>query len=213
MLERYLAGELGEQSLKKDAKAWSNYDSDYRPMIELAKERGIPVIAANAPQDIVRCVNLEGLDYLDRLEVGKRHQVAADIDTGQSTYKEKFVSAMGHGSSERIEKLFAAQVTRDATMAESIIHALERYPGHKVMLTAGKFHTQGGLAVGAEIKKRNPGLSVVVIDPVTTTSPDSESNDGFQLLVNPLPARYLEGEKIEMEHHFHAKEGAKNSCD
>ena len=34
----------------QDARAWPNYASDYRPLVEFAKTRSMPVVAANAPR-------------------------------------------------------------------------------------------------------------------------------------------------------------------
>ena len=41
----------------QDARPWPNYDSDYRPMVQVAKNEGLPVICANAPR---RYVSLAG---------------------------------------------------------------------------------------------------------------------------------------------------------
>ena len=41
----------------QDARPWPNYDTDYRPMVQVAKHEGLPVICANAPR---RYVSLAG---------------------------------------------------------------------------------------------------------------------------------------------------------
>lgn len=206
VMDDYLNDKIGEQTLVKKGKAWSSYESDYRPLVEYAKSTGIDVIAANAPADIVRCISKEGIGFLDRLKPEQRSHVAANVDTGKSAYKDKFTKAMQHGSDEMVERLFAAQISRDATMAESIVKALEKTPDAKVMFVGGKFHTEGGLAMGNEIKRLDPSLNVVVIDPVNSAS--DESSDPYQLMVMPLPARYLEGEKPEFAHKSAGKKGS-----
>jgi len=206
IMDDYLNDKIGEQTLVKKGKAWSSYESDYRPLVEYAKSAGIDVIAANAPADIVRCISKEGIGFLDRLKPEQRSYVAAKVDTGKSAYKDKFTKAMQHGSDDMVERLFAAQISRDATMAESIVKALEKTPDAKVMFVGGKFHTEGGLAMGNEIKRLDPSLNVVVIDPVNSAS--DESSDPYQLMVMPLPARYLEGEKPEFAHKSAGKKGS-----
>lgn len=52
VLNEYLQGQIGEQYFIKQSSAWPNYESDYRPLIELAKRSEIPVIAANAPKKL-----------------------------------------------------------------------------------------------------------------------------------------------------------------
>jgi uncharacterized iron-regulated protein len=49
-MSEYLAGSIQERDLLRDARPWPNYTNDYRPMVELARSRGLPVICANAPR-------------------------------------------------------------------------------------------------------------------------------------------------------------------
>jgi hypothetical protein len=55
VMSEYLAGSIRERDLLRDARPWPNYINDYRPMVELARSRGLPVICANAPRRYV-CV-------------------------------------------------------------------------------------------------------------------------------------------------------------
>src|SRR5262249_43343410 len=72
VLDDYLASRIGEEVMKKNARAWPNYDEAYRPLVEFAKEHGLPVIAAEVPTSIVRCVGQEGPAYLTRLNGDKQ---------------------------------------------------------------------------------------------------------------------------------------------
>ncbi|MGR5210109.1 ChaN family lipoprotein [Vibrio rotiferianus] len=189
ILDSYLKGEIGEQYFMKQSNAWPNYESDYRPLIEFAKQMDIPVIAANAPKDIVRCIGRQGIDYLDKLDSDERSFVADEVNTANSPYKEKFMASMHHGKPEQTEKQYAAQVTWDETMAESIVKYLEKTPGSQIIHIAGKFHTEGGLGTAASILNHNPNLNVVVVTPTDDIS--NESSD-YQLNVIAPPARYVQ---------------------
>ncbi|MEL7287674.1 MAG: ChaN family lipoprotein, partial [Pseudomonadota bacterium] len=120
ILDAYLNGEIGEQYFMKQSNAWPNYESDYRPLVEFAKQAEIPVIASNAPKNIVRCIGRQGVDYLDKLDSDERSFVADDVNTANSPYKEKFMASMHHGKPEQTEKQYAAQVTWDETMNFSL---------------------------------------------------------------------------------------------
>ncbi|MDG4869738.1 ChaN family lipoprotein, partial [Guyparkeria sp. 1SP6A2] len=72
-LDQYLQGEIGEQYLIEQSNAWPNYASDYRPLVELAKHHQRPIIAANAPKNMVRCIGQQGIEYLDKLPKEQRH--------------------------------------------------------------------------------------------------------------------------------------------
>ncbi|URQ95130.1 ChaN family lipoprotein [Vibrio sp. SCSIO 43097] len=189
VVDAYLRGEIGEQYLMKQANAWPNYESDYRPLVEFAKQKNLPIIAANAPKSIVRCIGRQGLDYINKLDDDQRMFIAQAINTGSSPYKEKFMASMHHGKPEQTEKQFAAQVTWDETMAESIVSYLDDNPGAQVVHVAGKFHTEQGLGTAASILSRNPSLKVVVISPTDNVLAD---NTDYQLEVLATPVRYVQ---------------------
>ncbi|ENO2183464.1 ChaN family lipoprotein [Vibrio alginolyticus] len=189
VVDAYLRGEIGEQYLMKQANAWPNYESDYRPLVEFAKQKNLPVIAANAPKSIVRCIGRQGLDYINKLDDDQRMFIAQAINTGSSPYKEKFMASMHHGKPEQTEKQFAAQVTWDETMAESIVSYLDDNPGAQIVHVAGKFHTEQGLGTAASILSSNPSLKVVVISPTDNVLSD---NTDYQLEVLAPPVRYVQ---------------------
>ncbi|MCW8344891.1 ChaN family lipoprotein [Vibrio sp. ZSDZ65] len=193
----YLKGNIGEQTLMSEANAWPNYQSDYRALVEFAKQNQLPIIASNAPKSTVRCIGRTGLSYLDTLEPPERRYVAQTIDTSGSPYKEKFMNSMHHGTPDQTAKQFAAQLTWDATMAESIVHFLRAHPDTQVMHIAGKFHTENGLGTASQILKLEPKLNVLVISPVVeiTNADTPATSADMQLLVLPPPTRYVQEAK------------------
>ncbi|MFH4667051.1 ChaN family lipoprotein [Vibrio cidicii] len=189
VLNQYLAGEIGEQPLMNEGNAWPNYESDYRPLVELAKRQGLDVIAANAPKAIVRCIGRQGIGYLDKLDETERHYLAAEINTADSSYKDKFMASMHHGQPEQTERQYAAQITWDETMAESIVNYRKAHPQTQIVHIAGKFHTEGSLGTANSILRRAPELKVVVITPVASLS---ENSSDYQLQVLEPPVRYVQ---------------------
>lgn len=189
VINQYLAGEIGEQPLISEGNAWPNYESDYRPLVELAKRQGLDVIAANAPKAIVRCIGRQGIGYLDKLDETERHYLAAEINTADSLYKNKFMASMHHGQPEQTERQYAAQITWDETMAESIVNYRKAHPQTQIVHIAGKFHTEGGLGTANSILRRAPELKVVVITPVASLS---ENGSDYQLEVLEPPVRYVQ---------------------
>ncbi|MDD9180091.1 MULTISPECIES: ChaN family lipoprotein [Aliivibrio] len=193
VVDEYLTGGIGEQTLISDANAWPNYESDYRPLIEIAKTEGRDVIAANAPKPIVKCIGQQGIRYLDKLDIDEKSWLATNIDLSDSAYKSKFLSSMHHGNEEQTQKQFAAQMTWDATMAESIVNYLALHPKAQVMHIAGKFHIENGLGTAAQITKLNPNLNVVVITPIEKVT--NEGSD-YQLKVLAPPKRFVKQENM-----------------
>ena len=64
IVDEYLRGFITEDQFKKSARPWEYYDTDYRAMVETAKQAGIPVLAANAPRRYVNRVSRLGPDAL-----------------------------------------------------------------------------------------------------------------------------------------------------
>ncbi|WP_394142277.1 ChaN family lipoprotein [Vibrio chagasii] len=209
-LNQYLNGEIGEQVLISNAAAWPNYESDYRALVEFAKANDLDVIAANAPKPFVQCIGRKGLPYLEQLSSEQRDWVATEVNIGDSPYKEKFMASMHHGTPEQTEKQFAAQVTWDETMAESIVDYLATNPDKQVIHIAGKFHTEGGLGTAASISRRNPDLKVAIITPVEALSSDSSD---YQLQVLSPPVRFVQKENRMKAYKHLSKRSSDLQCD
>ena len=67
IVDEYLEDLITEDQFKSSARPWEFYDSDYRPMVEMAKGAGVPVLAANAPRRYVNRVSRLGPESLTDL--------------------------------------------------------------------------------------------------------------------------------------------------
>ena len=237
IVDQYLAGEIGEKVLEKDARAWDNYKESYRPLVEYAVVHKLPVIAANAPKSIVICVGKKGPEILDKVPQPDRSWIAEELHVEEGAYLDKYISVMG-GSSHAggrddeadtelspmmramIMRSFAAQVTRDDTMAESIAHHLKAQPGRKVLHLNGNFHSASHLGTVERLKKRMPGLKVAVINPIAVENNDTPgwteedtSTGDYLLLVQNVPALFVSEEReLEFQREIMSKR-AGNQCE
>ncbi|OIN12156.1 ChaN family lipoprotein [Oceanisphaera psychrotolerans] len=193
-VDAYLAGKLGEVAFIEQSHAWPGYRSDYRPLLELARHTHSPVLAANAPRHIVRCIGREGPGYLARLPADQRAWVAEHLTLAEDAYKSRFMATRYHGQAPT-EFQFAAQTSWDDTMAESVDRYLRRHPGHRVMLTLGRFHIADGLGTAQRLQLRAPGLKVALIYPVTADEA-APSPPLWSLRVPPLPSARLDHEPL-----------------
>ena len=185
VVDDYVAGRIGEDNFRRRGRAWGNYAESYRPLVEYAKEHGVPVIAANAPANVVRCVGQDGPEFLSHMPADKRGWAAAELHLADGPYKEKFLRFLeedgSHGQDanrsesqkrEAAAKSFASQVTRDDTMAESIFLSLQKDPGRKVLHITGAFHAEGALGTVERLKLRAPNLKIAVVVPLEAEHPD-----------------------------------------
>ncbi|MBT6889443.1 MAG: ChaN family lipoprotein, partial [Gemmatimonadales bacterium] len=49
IVDEYLDGLISEDHFMNSARPWPDYEARYRPMVEIARAHGLPVVAANAP--------------------------------------------------------------------------------------------------------------------------------------------------------------------
>ena len=63
---------LNKDKLKAAANLWPNYWTDYHPLVDMAKEHGLPFIATNIPRRYASFVYQHGLSDLDSLSDGAK---------------------------------------------------------------------------------------------------------------------------------------------
>ncbi len=172
ILSEYVAGLVGHEHLVNDARVWSNYERDYRPLVEFAKKHDLPFIASNIPRRYAGLVAREGLQSLERLsEAAKGLIVPLPIEVDMATpgYREMIHVSMSHGMIREPENFVAAQAIKDATMAHSI---LKRFTaGSLVLHFNGDYHSRAYGGIYWYIKKFRPELRVTVLSSVESESP------------------------------------------
>ncbi len=110
IVDEYLQDLITEEQFKSSARPWEYYDFDYRPIVELAKEAGIPVIAANAPRRYVNRVTRLGRDALNELPTRAR-DFLPPLPYPQPTaaYREEWLALMAEMPMERQCEVPAAE--------------------------------------------------------------------------------------------------------
>jgi uncharacterized iron-regulated protein len=219
VLDEYIAGKIGENIMADRIDVWNNYGTSYRPLVEYAKGHNLPLIAANAPGMVVRCVGIEGPEFLARMKPEQRGWAAAELNLQEGPYRDKFLGFAtgdaGHGGdpnakpgekrepSAQAVRAFAAQVTRDDTMAESIALHLQKNPGRKVVHLTGHFHSDAFLGTVERLKSRMPNLKIAVVSPVESgdeaqpkITPADLKSGTILLVIRPLPAPYATNEEM-----------------
>jgi len=201
ILNQYLKGEIGEQTLINEGDAWDNYRSDYRPLVEFARNHDLQVIGANTPLSIVRCIARKGPNFVSELDEEKQSWVAADVKTSSIEYQHKFAQAMSHhGASNsnnqkvRQSNSFYAQLARDNTMAESIYNAYINNTNSQVIHFNGAFHSNYNLGTVDALKRLDPTLNITVISPVFYNEEIEWDKGDYIYIINPLPSRYIKKE-------------------
>src|SRR5688500_16793718 len=168
-LDAYLAGRMTEAEMLKTSRPWPRYATDYRPLVELAKAAGWPVIAANVPRAIAQKVAKTGKAAVDDLTDAERANTARDLQCPLDSYFDKFAESMAshpmpnQSADEKkamAERYYWSQCVKDETMAEAIAAAVQR---GNVIHYNGAFHSDFGLGTAERVRRRLPGKRTVVI--------------------------------------------------
>ena len=166
ILDEYLQSKITETHFLAASRPWGNYKTDYRPLVEFARERNLPVIAANAPRRYVNMVARLGRDSLKDLSPDAKNWIAPlPFERASETYAAKFNALMG-GMTDSISRhapMLESQTLWDATMAYSIAEHLRRDKNALVVHLNGSFHTENRLGTVEHLTKYQPKARVLVI--------------------------------------------------
>jgi len=185
VMDEYLSGAIREKHFNKDARIWSNY-RDYKPMVEFAKEKGLPVICANAPARYTNLAGRKGQQALAALPSSSKEFFApVPYDTATGGYYNKLMGLSGHTAPSATDtakpkappmammggfNLVVAQSLWDATMAYSIASYLKHHKNAKVMQVNGKFHSDEGYAAATQLTRYRSKAKKLII---STASDDN----------------------------------------
>ena len=164
ILDAYLKGKISEKKFLKQSRPWPNYLEDYRPLIEFAKEKGMPVIAANIPRKAAASVSVA--NKISPESMGEdRVYLPKTVHLKSKEYYKHFVSSMEKMphftpmKGMKVDGLYKAQVLKDAVMAASVEPFLDR----RTLFCCGHFHSDYHLGIPYQLKKNHPKLKIAVI--------------------------------------------------
>ncbi len=193
VLDEYLAGLITEKAFRADARPWPRYETDYRPLIEYAKEHGLSVIAANAPRRYATRVTMHGREALNDLSPWAK-EILPPLPYGKASeaYRKQWIEVISEVMEEEgmkcgipVEQLAAggeevearapagshgnmgnqmdSQVLWDASMGWSIARHLETHPDALVLHMVGGFHVERGTGTPEHLEAYRPGTKRLIV--------------------------------------------------
>ncbi|MGL2962508.1 ChaN family lipoprotein [Flavobacterium sp. RSB2_4_14] len=159
-LNQYLKDEINQKKLDSTARLWPNYKTDYKPLVDFAKENQIPFIATNIPRRYASMVSKKGFEALDNLTSEEKTWIAPlpiVYDANLPGYVE-MMKMMGEHTSPNMPK---AQAIKDATMAYFIQKNLQ---SNSVFIHYnGTYHSDNFEGIYWYLKKASPSLDIITI--------------------------------------------------
>lgn len=184
-LNMYLSGQVEDKKLKTVVRLWPNYETDYRPLVDFAKDNKIPFIATNVPRKYANTVYMSGLSSLDSLADSTKRWIAPLpilYDSTLQCYRDIFNNAGGHGG----QNLPMSQALKDATMAHFI--GANWSPGKHFIHYQGSYHSDYHQAIGWYLLQQNPKLKILVIsvteqDDITSLKKEDYNRGDFIMCI------------------------------
>jgi len=172
LLTDYLVGTISEETFLAGSRPWGNYHTDYRPLVELAKKRGMPVLAMNVPRRYAGQVAMRGEGALAAVPDSEKVFIARELKALDDEYKKRFMDQMGGmhrpKAMQRVspDNIYKAQCLKDDTMAESLATFMENNPKTTIVSYQGDFHSAFGLGIVKKLKLLKPDVKTTVISVV-----------------------------------------------
>lgn len=178
ILQEYVSGAIRTRNFEAEAKLWPNYKTDYKPLVEFARENKLDFIATNVPRRYAAAVNFGGFEALELLSDEARLllpplPVAFDPELPQyMKMAEMMGGQMGDHANSNIVK---AQALKDATMAHFILNNYE--PGKIFLHFHGSFHSDFYEGIMWYLLKQNPDLKILTIATIEADNLDEFPED------------------------------------
>ncbi len=162
-LDSYLNGEITQKQLDSTARLWPNYKTDYKPLVDYAKEKQLSFIATNIPRRYASIVSKKGFEGLDDLTAEEKSWIAPlpiAYDSNLPGYLE-MMKMMGDHTSPNMPK---AQAIKDATMAYFILK--NRQADSVFLHYNGTYHSDNFEGISWYLKKAQPELKITTISTI-----------------------------------------------
>jgi uncharacterized iron-regulated protein len=169
LVEQYNVGELDEKEFEAQSRPWPNYPTDYKPLLQLARQQKLRVVGTNVPRRFASLVAKGSLTALDTLAVNEKAWLAplpitVDFDLpGYQNMRKMFGSDAAHASA--VQNIIQAQALKDATMAYFIRQS--RQLGQLLLHFNGSYHSDNHDGIVWYLRQAEPQLRIMTISTVS----------------------------------------------
>jgi uncharacterized iron-regulated protein len=166
ILDEYFSGLISQTRFEAEVRLWNNYKTDYKPLVEFARENNLRFVATNVPRRYASLVNSKGFEGLNELSDEAKAFIPplpVLYDPELPAYKSMMsMEGMGAHVNENFPK---AQAIKDASMAHFI---LTNWSPEKLLIHYhGAYHSDNFESIYWYLKQHNPELNILTITTVS----------------------------------------------
>ncbi len=176
-LDEYVEGKIHEVVMLYKARWHETWKYDiglYRQTWTFAKEKGIPMLATNVPDNFRK--RAKRMSY-ERMR--KTPYLPPDLQEPDSAYIEQFKRMMGghaHFDQKTLNTFLKAMIVWDEGMAYAIARYLKREPHRRVVMLVGSGHVYNRLGIPNRVERMTGDRGIVVI-PINNLKEDLGKGD------------------------------------
>lgn len=174
-----------DKMLPEITQLWANYKTDYKPLIDFAKEHKLRFIATNIPRRYASMLNKKGMDALKELSPEALEMISPDLETffdpTVKAYAE-MADKMGGHVPKNMLNIQIAQASKDATMAHFSLKNLN--PEDFLFHFQGSYHSNYNQGIIWWINKIQPGIIIKSITTVMQSEWDDMSKEDKSEIAN-----------------------------
>lgn len=182
VLNEYLAGFYPEKKMLPEiTQLWSNYKTDYRPLVEFAKKNNLRFIATNIPRRYASMINKGGIEVLQKLSPEAKLLMGPDLQKyfDPEVYAD-MKDMMGDHVPPNMLNIQTAQASKDATMAHFSVKNFEK--GNLYFHINGSYHSNYKRGIIWWVNKIQPKLKIKSITTLTQSEWDKKTDEEKKLI-------------------------------
>jgi len=163
-LDQYLKEEINQKAFDTLARLWNNHKTDYKPLVDFAKEKKLTFVASNVPRRYASLVYKQGFEALDKLSAEEKMwmpPLPVRYDKNLPGYV-KMLEMMGDHANDNLPK---AQAIKDATMGYFILKNLK--PNSVFVHYNGTYHSDNFDGINWYLKQGKPAIKIMTIATVS----------------------------------------------
>ncbi len=171
VLDDFLAGKIDEAELLRRTEYYDRWRFDYRlyrPIIQFAKEKGIPIIALNASRELTSEIQRVGINDLAE---DMKKQLPDGYDFEDKDYEGQLREMFNlHQRDESLfQRFLEVQLTWDESMAQRVADYLKANPDGRILVLAGKGHVSGRSGIPNRVTRRTgiQGTTIATFNPAS----------------------------------------------
>jgi uncharacterized iron-regulated protein len=174
-----------DKMLPEITQLWSNYKTDYKPLLDFAKDNNLRFIATNIPRRYASMLSKKGMDALKELSPEALAMIGPDLETyfdpTVKAYAEMADNMGGHVPPNMLN-IQIAQASKDATMA---YFSLQNFNlGDFLFHFEGSYHSNYNQGIIWWINKIQPGLNIKSVTTVMQSEWDELTKEEKEEIAN-----------------------------